>query len=234
MFYRKSKPMYKQLPSSKSLFTQISSTNTFFPQLESAKTSGSSGGGGGGSINNSGGNSNGGSSGSSGSSGISSLILNAFTNGGIKLLDLYAKNLIKEYYNEVDTGFKKIKNTYPQYKQNDSTNLISSFVDTVYELLVLNGNLDDEIIFLKKKLDFINTITSEKIKIKENILVAQSSSIKIIYTQYLLLYDLDLSGGKFIDAYLKEAERIYIKNGNKLYHPTPKEKKLNKMKLQKY
>jgi hypothetical protein len=151
-----------------------------------------------------------------------SAILSAFTIEGIKLLELYAKKCVSDYFTEIETNFRQLKNTYPQYKYDDGANVISSFADAVYNLLTVNDALNDEIEMLRSKITTI--CNKEKINIKEAEHISQSASIKLVYLQYLLLYDLSLTNGIFIDVYLKEAEKMLQSNGGMLYHPTDFEK----------
>ncbi len=210
---------YKQ--STKAMFVQLPKTNTMFVQISTGKGPISSTGIGG-SIRS--GNSGGS---ASGASGTSNVITSAFTKQGIKLLKIYANNCIEDYFTEVETNFKKLKKTYPQYKFDDSAYVISSFIDAVYNLLTVNDTLDDEIKLLRQKIASINA-DRQKIIVKEGETVTQSSSIKLVYLQYMLLYDLTLTNGKFVQIYLDEAEKVLRQNGGILYHPSESERNNNR------
>ena len=147
-----------------------------------------------------------------------SAMLTAFTNEGNILLNIYANNSIASYFAEFDGRFKELKSLYPQYKLENTVNVIASFGDALNNLMTKNSLLDEEIISLRK------IISEEKchnntIGVLEEKQLVQSADIKLVYIQYLLLYDLTLTNGLFIDSYLEDAERILIKNGGSLYYP---------------
>ena len=147
----------------------------------------------------------------------SSPMLTAFTNEGLKLLDLYAKKCMNDYLTEVETNYKKLKTTYPNYQNESSINVITSFVDSMYNLLIINDTLEDEIELLRNRCTaYAHMDKISVIEIKE---LEQSADIKIVYLQYLLLYDLSLTDGVFVDKFLVEAENILKRNGGILFHP---------------
>jgi hypothetical protein len=144
-------------------------------------------------------------------------MLVAFTNEGIKLLDLYAKKCMNDYLTEVVTNFRKLKTTYPNYENDNSIKFITSFVDNVYNLIIINDTLEDEIELLKNHcMEYTNI---NKIMITDSENIKQSADIKLVYLQYLLLYDLSLTNGVFVDKFLTEAETILNRNGGVLFHP---------------
>ncbi len=164
-----------------------------------------------------------------GSGNGSGVLENEFVKEGLKLLDLYNSNVPEPYFNEVLTNFKNLKDRYPQYKLNDNTFVISTFVDKVYDLLTVNDDLEEEVDYLRNRL--VCLCKHDKILLKEAETLDQSANINIIYLQYLLLYDLTLTNGIFMQEYLDEAERIYTNNGNMIYHPTDFERNRNKIQL---
>lgn len=150
-------------------------------------------------------------------SGGGSSYFNPFIDEGKKLLDLYAHQCIAEYITEVDTTFENLKKTYPQYPYDAGAKIIVDFVDALYNTLLVNEQLDDEIIVLQKEL--AEKCSHNQITVREVKTLEQSTSIKMVYLQYMLLFDLSLTNGVFVDKYLEEARIILEKNGGVLYHP---------------
>lgn len=138
----------------------------------------------------------------------------AFTNEGLILLKYYNQN-INSYINEINNNYTKLKNQYPNYKLEDGSIVISSMSEIIYSLLLVKQDLQNQITVLEN-LEKYNT---PDLKLQGTKQLTQNSSIKLVYLQYLLLYDISLTNGIFIDIYLSEAQQVLDKNGGLLYHP---------------
>lgn len=138
----------------------------------------------------------------------------AFTNEGLILLKSYNQN-INSYINEINNNYTKLKNQYPNYKLEDGSIVISSMSEIIYSLLLVKQDLQNQITVLEN-LEKYNT---PDLKLQETKQLTQNSSIKLVYLQYLLLYDISLTNGIFIDIYLSEAQKVLDQNGGLLYHP---------------
>jgi hypothetical protein len=88
--------------------------------------------------------------------------------------------------------------------------------EIIYSLLLVKQDLQNQITVLEN----LEKYNSPDVKLQGTKQLTQNSSIKLVYLQYLLLYDISLTNGIFIDQYLSEAQQVLDKNGGLLYHPT--------------
>ena len=149
---------------------------------------------------------------SSGSSNNTNTI--AFTNEGLILLKYYNQN-INSYIEEIKTNYTNLKNQYPNYKLEDGSIVISSMSEIIYSLLLVKKDLQNQITVLEN----LEKDQSDNLELPNIKQVSQDSSIKLVYLQYLLLFDISLTNGIFIDQYLAEAQKVLDKNGGLLYYP---------------
>jgi hypothetical protein len=123
------------------------------------------------------------------------------------------KNHYKQYYDKS----KKLDSNI-QLIANKINNFIETSTDLNKEISVLNIVIDD----LKDQLQYCQTDDhTTKLQTDVNLItttIEQDSSIKLVYLQYLLLYDINLTNGIFMDIYLQEAQQILDDNGGKLKH----------------
>ena len=138
---------------------------------------------------------------------------NAFVAEGLILLNNYNKS-IDSYINEINTNYTNLKNQYPNYRLEDGSLVISSFAEIVYSLLLVKKDLENQISILEN----IEKPQIEHVGLQVTKPIEQNSSIKLVYLQYLLLFDISLTNGIFIDQYLQEAQQVLDKNGGLLYH----------------
>jgi len=137
----------------------------------------------------------------------------AFTNEGLVLLKYYNKN-INSYIDEIKTNYTKLKNQFPNYKLENGSVVISSMSEIIYSLLLVKKDLENQISVLEN----MEKPQIPKVEVNVPNPLVQNSSIKLVYLQYLLLYDISLTNGIFIDQYLEEAQKILDNNGGLLYH----------------
>jgi len=140
------------------------------------------------------------------------------------------KNHYKQYYDKskkLDSNIQLIANTINNFNKIDQniqiiattiSNFIETSTDLNKEISVLNiviDDLKDQIQYCQyndhttKPTNGVNLITKT---------IEQDSGIKLVYLQYLLLYDINLTNGIFMDIYLQEAQQILDENGGKLKH----------------
>jgi hypothetical protein len=87
--------------------------------------------------------------------------------------------------------------------------------EIIYSLLLVKKDLQSQINILEN----LEKNQLPKLELQDVKQVSQDSSIKLVYLQYLLLYDISLTNGIFIDQYLAEAQNVLDKNGGLLYNP---------------
>jgi hypothetical protein len=90
----------------------------------------------------------------------------------------------------------------------DLINIINSLIITKNDILeqLRRCELDD----LAEYKSRFTKLTEKKIE--------QNSGIKLVYLQYLLMYDISGTNGLFIDEYLLEAQKVLDANGGLLKH----------------
>lgn len=143
-------------------------------------------------------------------------------NGSISMIDLsfvekatlilaeYKINNFEAYDNEY-LNLIKLQIDNPTYYLSPISNVISDLINLVNELNNLKLNLENQIYI------GTNSTTGSNLTVNANTKdLSQNSSIKLLYIQYLLMYDLQSTNGVFIDAYLTNAAAVLAANGNTL------------------
>lgn len=137
-----------------------------------------------------------------------------FTKEGLLLLKLY-NNDVNSYISEIQNNYTKLKEQFPNYKLEDGSVVITSMAEIIYSLLLVKKDLENQITALEN----LQKDTTSKVHIPEPKQVSQNSAIKLVYLQYLLLFDISLTNGIFIDQYLLESQKVLDKYGGLLYYP---------------
>lgn len=169
-------------------------TKVYYTTLPTSSGGGGSGGGGGG----------GGTDGD-----------NPFVTESLVLLDLYNNGNVQGFFNELPT-FQQLKVTNPNYKLNNTSLAVTQLVDIMNSLLIVKKDLEDQIYILENNDFCISHNNNLNIN---SVQMTQHSGLKLEYVQYLLLYDIKLTNGIFIDTYLAESRKVLEQNGGLLYHP---------------
>lgn len=139
---------------------------------------------------------------------------NPFVTEALVLLDLYQKNDIPGYFAEL-VNYESLKTSNPTYNLNNTSNAIVQLVDIVTSLLLVKQDLENQIEILEN--EELCNIKGDRLTVG-SVLINQSSALKLEYLQYLLMYDISLTNGIFMDAYLEEARRVLEANGGILKH----------------
>jgi hypothetical protein len=95
---------------------------------------------------------------------------------------------------------------------------LSPISNTISELIKLINNLNNTKLDLENQINLgFKSTNGSNLTINANSKnISQNSSIKLLYVQYLLMYDLKLTNGVFIDLYLNNAAAVLAANGNTL------------------
>jgi hypothetical protein len=139
----------------------------------------------------------------------------AFINEANVLLHYYHNNDIVSYNNEINTAYANLKSTLPNYINDITSNIAAQLIDVFNVLLTTNIDLQDQVIMLEEDLFAkigTNIIGLDKLTIQQN------TGFKLLYLQYLLMYDLKLTNGMFIDTYLHNAQNVLDLNNGILKH----------------
>ena len=80
-------------------------------------------------------------------------------------------------------------------------------------MLNVNTDLNKQLIFLENNDLYI--INNDRINISSKI-ITQDTKIKLVYVQYLLMYNISSTNGIFITEYLNNAQRLLNINKGKI------------------
>lgn len=139
-----------------------------------------------------------------------------FVKEGLILIDKYNTSE-DNFTGEFNGPYLALKQLYPNYKQKEDSLVITSLTDIIYSLLLVKNDLKTQINNLENANN--DNYKFPKLKLNNEYEIKQNTSLKLVYLQYLLLYDLSLTDGIFIDAYLDEAKKVLEQNGGSLFHP---------------
>lgn len=136
------------------------------------------------------------------------LLDSLFINSGISIIANYNTNNLLGYDNEL-INLVRLQIANPSYAISPISNTISELIKIINDLNNSKLNLENQ----------INIGTSNDSNLVINVIkkdIVQNSSIKLLYVQYLLMYDLKLTNGVFIESYLLNAAAVLAANGNSL------------------
>ena len=151
------------------------------------------------------------------------IILSNFNNtnnkGNTDPIYIYVDQLLKHYnnnninlFNSNYIKFNKLITDNNKYKYNRFTNYIIKLVNIMNTLFNSNIDFKNQIKNYESmpSILFMPYIIAPKLKIKTK------ASIKLVYLQYLILFNINETNGLFIDSNLKIAQSVLKANNNKL------------------
>lgn len=145
------------------------------------------------------------------SNSCSDTLSNPFLNQANLLLSLYYKHNVKEF-NCNYIKFNKLLTQYPNYKYVSYLNIIAQLLQIINILYNLDINLKQQILIYEEELtnryDRQNGVISG-----QKLDIVQDASIDLVYIQYLLLFDIEETGGLFIESNLIIARQVLEDNG---------------------
>lgn len=139
---------------------------------------------------------------------------NPFVTESLVLLNLYNNGNVQGFTDELPV-FQELKVTNPNYKLDNTSLVVTQLVDIMNSLLIVKKDLEDQIYILENNDFCISHNNNLNIN---SVQMTQHSGLKLEYLQYLLMYDIKLTNGIFIDIYLKEAKQVLEQNGGILKH----------------
>jgi hypothetical protein len=122
----------------------------------------------------------------------------------------YNINNFLSYDNEL-LNLIKLQIANPLYNLSPISNTISELIKIVNDLNNTRLDLENQIHIGSNSSNGSNLTINSTTKN-----IVQNSSIKLLYVQYLLMYDLKLTNGVFIESYLTNAAAVLAANGNTL------------------
>ena len=130
-------------------------------------------------------------------------------------------NNIYKYYNKNDKINLKIEISNlrlliamnPLYKNSLISDTINNLINSFNSSLNINTDLLSQLSFIENNDCCI--INKNKIYLS-NTTINQDTSLKLVYLQYLLMYDIAATNGIFIDIYLENAQNILNSNNGQL------------------
>jgi hypothetical protein len=145
---------------------------------------------------------------------INGVMVDPFIYEASILLHYYDTNNSTLFHNEIDTTYSKLKLT-TNYINNVISHTAVQLIDGVNTLFITNHDLQEQLGILEEEL--IIKLNSKQIAI-DSLFVVQNTNFKLLYLQYLLMYDIKLTNGLFIDTYLNNAQKVLDSNNGILKH----------------
>jgi len=145
-------------------------------------------------------------------------IVDPFIHEAITLLYYFNSNNSTSFHNEIDTTYSKLKLAI-KYTNNKVSYTTVQLIDNINSLFITNHDLKNQTNILENEL--VIKLNLDKIGI-DSISLLQNTNLKLVYLQYLLMYDINLSNGLFIDVYLNDAQRVLDSNNGILQHDPTK------------
>lgn len=149
-----------------------------------------------------------------GSNGGGNTNTNAFILIASSLVDAYNKSE-KTTYDNLMNALNDLKNTNVNYLLDTTSNTVVTLINVINSLIITKDDILSQLRTLE--LEELHSCKSSIAKLTEK-KIEQNSSIKLVYLQYLLMYDITLTNGNFIDEYLLEAQKVLDENGGLLKH----------------
>jgi len=135
-----------------------------------------------------------------------------FVNIAISLITVYNKNNMNSYNKCLD-NLRLLQKSNPNYKNSIISNTVSNLITALNNMLNVNTDLNKQLIFLENNDLYI--INNDRINISSKI-ITQDTKIKLVYVQYLLMYNISSTNGIFITEYLNNAQRLLNINKGKI------------------
>ena len=150
----------------------------------------------------------------------SNAITNAYTKQGQILLKYYNSGQRNKFFTEYNTNFLQLKLQYTNI--DDTSKIIKSFIDITNNLLILNNTLQqqiDDLITNGGSGGYQPTLFENSVALNvPNTNLTQDTTLKLVYVQYLIMFDIRLTNGIFIESNLAEAQKVLNDNGGHLNH----------------
>jgi len=106
-----------------------------------------------------------------------------------------------------------LQKTYPYYTNSPLASTLVNLIYCLSSMININSNLNEQLIFLENNDLYIIKNTTIVI---QNQIINQNATLKIVYLQYLLMYDISTSNGIFIEHYLENARKVLNFNNGEL------------------
>ncbi len=130
----------------------------------------------------------------------------------IIMIKLYLQNDITGFNLAYGTTYENLKTSNSSYVLDTYASSLVDLIEIIYSLIAVNADLKRQISILEnEELALFN----QSVNIK-SVSLNQDTSLKLEYLQYLLLYDINLTNGLFIDSYLEVAKQVLDDNGGQL------------------
>lgn len=148
-------------------------------------------------------------------SGSSDTSINSlFNNVALNLIDAYNTGN-KPIFNKTFQELQQLKLMNPNYTLTSELNIYIQTIDIINGLINVNADLLNQIRTLEQVT--YDHCHDRNINI-ETYNISQNTQINLVYLQYLLMFDLNVTNGLFIDSYLQQAQVVLDQNGGKLKH----------------
>jgi len=116
-------------------------------------------------------------------------------------------------FNNLLPKLTTLQQTYPNYKESTISATVVNLINCLSAMININNNLNDQLLFLENNNLYI--IKQPQIVV-QNQIINQNANIKLVYMQYLLMYDITASNGIFLDTYLANAQKVLNYNRGKI------------------
>jgi len=139
---------------------------------------------------------------------------NSFVTTAAELAVAYNKNKKTDYSNLMVT-LNNLKKANTNYVLNSTSNTLVTLINIINSLILTNEDVESQLRLLE--LQELTECRQSITRLGEKT-IEQNSGIKLVYLQYLLMYDITLTNGNFFDEYLLEAQKVLDENGGLLKH----------------
>jgi hypothetical protein len=143
----------------------------------------------------------------------SSSLGSLFNNVALNLIDAYNSgntNLFQNTFQQL----QQLKVQNPDYILTSELNIYIQTIDIINALVNVNSDLLQQITSLEQ-ITYNNCHKNIGLEVYN---IQQDTQIDLVYVQYLLMFDLNLTNGLFIDSYLEQARITLEQNEGKLKH----------------
>jgi hypothetical protein len=129
-------------------------------------------------------------------------------------VETYNKNQTS-LFNELINELNNLKSTNVNYTFDPTSSTLVDLINIINSLIITKNDILEQL--RRCELDDLAEYKSRFTKLTEK-KIEQNSGIKLVYLQYLLMYDISGTNGLFIDEYLLEAQKVLDANGGLLKH----------------
>lgn len=143
----------------------------------------------------------------------SSSLKSLFNNVALNLIDAYNSGNTDLFKNTF-LQLQQLKVQNPDYILTSELNIYIQTIDIINALINVNSDLLKQITALEQ-ITYNNCNHNIGLEVYN---IQQDTQINLVYIQYLLMFDLSLTNGLFIDSYLEQARITLEENGGNLKH----------------